>query len=217
MKSFTNRVTAGIDLAKAVSANLPNAPHPLILALPRGGVPVAAEVAKAIEGELDLMIVRKLGVPWHPELAMGAIATGGVRILNEDVIQHSGIGEEEIAAVEAMELAELQRRLQAYRGNRPTPQIGDRTVILVDDGIATGATMLAAVAAVRQQHPAMLIVAVPVAPPETIARLEQVADQVIALIRPSTLYAISAWYSDFSQTTDTEVTELLAEAWNRKS
>jgi len=216
MRSFSNRTHAGKELAQAVSEQLPTTPtNLLVLALPRGGVPVAAEVAKSLNAELDLLIVRKLGLPWHPELAIGAIASGGIRILNDDVVRYNGVNEETIAEVEREESRELQRRTSAYRGARPIPVIAGRTVILVDDGIATGATMLAAVAALRKQQPEALIVAVPVAPPETIMRLEEQADQIICLLQPTNLYAIGTWYQDFSQTSDEEVRQLLAEAWQQ--
>ncbi len=215
MKTFFNRKVAGQELAKALFEQLDEKTNLLVLALPRGGVPVAAEIVRKLDAELDLLIVRKLGLPWHPELAMGAIASGGIRILNEDVIRHGGVTESDLAEVERQELQELDRRMHAYRGDRPAPMVKGRSLILVDDGIATGATMLAAVEAARQQQPSEIIVAVPVAPPKTIEQLEQVADKVVCLLAPANFYAIGSWYSDFSQTSDEEVRELLAEAWQQ--
>lgn len=214
---FTNRETAGEELARTVSDTLvkpDDAPSDwLVLALPRGGVPVAAKVARALEAELDLMVVRKLGLPWHEELAMGAVASGDIRVLNEDVVNTSDVDDAAIRSVEEKELKELKRREQAYRGDRPLPTIKGRHVVLVDDGVATGATMLAAVKAVRRQQAAEVVVAVPVAPPETVERLNREADRVICLLKPEGFTAIGAWYKEFSQTSDDEVSELLSEAW----
>lgn len=217
MNAFTNRETAGQELAETVKETLatPGAQQQdwLVLALPRGGVPVATKVSQALNAELDLMVVRKLGLPWHPELAMGAVASGGVRVLNEDVIQGSSIKEDSIKEVEEKELKELERREKKYRGDREHPTIEGRHVILVDDGIATGATMQAAIKAVRSQKPAELVVAIPVAPPETVTKLDKEADRVICLLKPSMFTAIGAWYQDFGQTSDEDVRILLSEAW----
>jgi putative phosphoribosyl transferase len=185
----------------------------IVLALPRGGVPVAAEVADALDAPLDLIIVRKLGLPWHPELAMGAIASGGVRVINDDVVRAYAIAPATIEQVVASELVELGRRERAYRGGRPYPELSRRTVILVDDGLATGATMRAAAAGVRQLAPRELIVAVPVAPQEVVTTLRREVDDVVALFTPSPFLGVGQWYADFSQTTDDEVRALLERAW----
>ena len=208
---YPDRRAAGQALAARLGhcARLPGA---LVLALPRGGVPVAHEVARELGLPLDVFIVRKLGVPGHEELAMGAIASGGVRVLNRQVIDDLGLSEHAIDAVTAAERAELQRREQLYRAHRPPPDVRDRTVILVDDGLATGSTMRAAVAAVREEGAACVIVAVPVAPPDTCDALARQADEVICPLRPHDFEAVGRWYEDFAQTTDDEVKALLAEA-----
>jgi predicted phosphoribosyltransferase len=191
-------------------------PHGLILALPRGGVPVAYEIARRLHLELDLMLVRKLGVPGHAELAMGAIAPGGTLVLNEEVIRGLAISDEAIDRVAAAELQELRRRERTYRGERPAPRVQGRRVILVDDGLATGATMRAAVAVVRHQQPAEVVVAVPVAPPDTVAALRQAADVVICPATPEPFLGIGRWYEDFAQVTDEDVRALLARAWQQR-
>lgn len=205
---YPDRRAAGQVLAERLShcAHLPGA---LVLALPRGGVPVAHEVARELGLPLDVFIVRKLGVPGHEELAMGAIASGGVRVLNRQVIDDLGLPDEAIEAVTADELNELQRRERLYRTHRPSPDLRGRTVILVDDGLATGSTMRAAVAAVREQAAARVIVAVPVAPPDTCDMLAGQADEVICPLRPHNFEAVGQWYEDFAQTTDEEVRTLL--------
>lgn len=216
--TFADRADAGARLAAEMNRQLPplgDGVDTLVLALPRGGVPVAAAVAAALGAELDLLIVRKLGVPGHDELAMGAIASGGVQVLNHEVLAGSGIGASTLAAVVEREQRELERRESVYRGARPHPDLAARRVILVDDGIATGATMLAAIAAVRRQRPAEVIVAVPLAPPEVLQRLRQVANRVVCLRAPDAFFAIGQWYRDFGQTADAEVTALLARAWGR--
>jgi len=216
MRAFNNRVSAGQELAQAVLDRLkPDKDDDfLVLALPRGGVPVAFEVAQKLGAELDLMVVRKLGLPWHSELAMGAIASGGIRILNEDVVRSSGVREASIDQVQQDEEKELKRRETAYRGDRPMPTIQGRRVIIVDDGIATGATMKAAVQGVRSQKPADITVAVPVAPPETLSALRDLADDVVCVLTPDMMNAIGAWYRDFDQTSDDEVRDLLNRAWS---
>ncbi len=206
--TFRDRSDAGRRLAKTLPAYA-SRDDVLILALPRGGVPVGAEVAEALEAPLDLMLVRKLGVPGHEELAMGAVASGGVRVLNEDVVGSLGIGEELVDAVARRERAELERSERAYRGERPPLDIEGRTVLLVDDGLATGATMRAAVDAARKLGPARVVVAVPMAPPETCRQLEDVADEVVCLERPDPFLAIGVWYERFPQITDEQVRELL--------
>lgn len=180
-----------------------------VLGLPRGGVPVAFEVAKALGLPLDVLVVRKLGTPGHEELAMGAIAWGGGRVLNWEVIESLQISPATLEAAEARERRELERRQQAYRGNRPPLALSGKTVILVDDGLATGATMRAAVEAVRNQAPAQIVVAVPVASPDTCQLIAQEADTVIALQQPVPFYAVGQWYEQFPQTSDQEVQELL--------
>jgi predicted phosphoribosyltransferase len=189
----------------------------LVLALPRGGVPVAFEVARSLHAPLDVFLVRKLGVPGHPELAMGAIASGGVRALNEDVLRVLQIPEEVIDSVAEEEQQELVRREQLYRGARPAPDVRGRTVILINDGLATGSTMRAAVAALRQQQPARIVVAVPVGAPETCAELQDEADQMVCARMPEPFHAVGLWYSDFAQTTDDEVRELLERAAEKRS
>ncbi len=186
----------------------------LVLALPRGGVPVAAEVARRLVLPLDVFVVRKLGVPGHEELAMGAIASGNVRVLNEDVISAVSVPDEIIEAVSALEREELDRREHSYRGHRPAPQVRDRTVILIDDGLATGATMRAAVAALRQQSAAKIVVAVPVGAPSTCRELKEEVDEMICVIAPETFIGVGQYYEDFSQTSDEEVRQLLARGDN---
>jgi putative phosphoribosyl transferase len=208
-----DRTAAGKALADALNVYRGRADL-IVLALPRGGVPVAREVASSLGAPLDLMLVRKLGVPGQRELAMGAIASGGIRVMNEDIVRFIGITPREIDQVEAEERKELQRREQAYRGDRPWPELAGQCVILIDDGLATGATMRAAVEAVRTRAPAEIVVAVPVAPPDTIAKLRELADAVICLAEPEPFQAIGLWYVDFSQVSDDEVRDLLDIMWN---
>ena len=208
---FKNRTEAGRLLAAKLLHNS-GAPGLLVLALPRGGVPVAYEVAKALRAPLDIFLVRKLGVPGHEEYAMGALATGGVRILNPDAVQHLGISEDVIEKVVAKEKAELERREREYRGSRPVPELRGRTVIIVDDGLATGSTMRAAVAALRQRQPARIIVAVPVSPPSAVEDLQRQADEVVCVIMPDDFYAVGQWYVDFEQTSDDDVRACLRQA-----
>ncbi len=181
----------------------------VVLGLPRGGVPVAFEVAKALNAPLDVLVVRKLGVPDQEELAMGAIASGGVRILNKHIISLVNISDEVIARVAVQEERELERREQLYRGNRPFPNLRGRTVILVDDGLATGATMWAATVAVQKQQPSAIVIAVPVAAAETCEQLEPEVNQIACVSKPSPFYSVGLWYENFPQTTDEEVRELL--------
>lgn len=206
---FHDRTEAGRQLASQLKAYA-NRTDVLVLGLPRGGVPVAYEVARALHVPLDICLVRKLGVPGHKELAMGAIASGGVRVLNYDVLSWLNIGDKTIEHVAAHELRELQRRDRAYRGDRPQPQIRDRTVILIDDGLATGATMRAAIAVLRSQQPKAIVVAVPVAPVETCKALKAEVDQLVCLATPEPFYAIALWYENFAQTRDDQVRDLLA-------
>jgi predicted phosphoribosyltransferase len=182
----------------------------VVLGLPRGGVPVAFEVAEKLRAPLDVMVVRKLGVPGWEELAMGAIASGGVRVLNERIVREAQIPQARIDAVSAVELEELRRREIAYRGHSGAPDVRGKTVILVDDGIATGSTIRAAVEALRQQHTARIVVAVPTAAADSCEMLEPMVDEFIALVRPVYFRSVGQWYDDFGQTTDAEVRELLA-------
>src|ERR1700720_3221008 len=206
---FRNRIDAGSQLAEKLAAYA-NRPGVLVLALPRGGVPVGFEVARELGALLDVFLVRKLGVPGYEELAMGAVATGGVRVLNDEIVRGLGISDHEIDAAAARERQELARRERLYRGNRPPPDVRGRTVILVDDGLATGATMYAAIEALRQQNPARIVVAVPTASPETCEEMKTKADEVICAITPEPFHAVGRWYRNFSQTTDEEVADLLA-------
>jgi putative phosphoribosyl transferase len=183
--------------------------------LPRGGVPVAFEVAQSLHAPLDVLVVRKLGVPGQEELAMGAIASGGVRVLNQEIVRALAISPQQIDLIVAQEMRELLRREQEYRGNRERMKVHGRTVILVDDGLATGSTMRAAVAALRHQKPQQIIIAVPVAPPSTCAEMEQAADRVVCLYTPLDFLAVGQWYQNFSQTSDAEVRELLDRAAKR--
>jgi predicted phosphoribosyltransferase len=206
---FRDRREAGRLLSEKLGAYA-HRPDVLVLALPRGGVPVAYEVARALGAPLDVFVVRKLGVPGYEELAMGAVATGGVLVLNEQLVERLGIPKQMIDAVAARERQELVRRERLYRGGRPPPDVRGRTVILVDDGLATGATMHAAIRALRQQNPARIVVAVPTASPDTCEEMKKEADDVICVITPEPFHAVGRWYRDFSQTTDEEVSVLLA-------
>ena len=208
---FRGRMDAGRQLAARLGAYA-RRPDVLVLALPRGGVPVGLAVAQALQVPLDVFLVRKLGVPGHEELAMGAIATGNVVVLNEDVVRELAIPERVLAGVVAQERQELARRDHLYRDGRPPPAIGGQTIILVDDGLATGATMRAAVAAIRKQQPAWLVVAVPVGAAQTCAALQTEAGEVVCLLTPTPFYAVGLWYEDFSPTSDQEVRAALAEA-----
>ena len=211
LTQFHDRTEAGKLLAKELTAYT-NRHDVLVLALPRGGVPVAFEVARALYAPLDVIIVRKLGVPGQEELAMGAIATGGVRILNNDVVQFLGIPKEMIDKIAAHEQLELERRERLYRGDRPAYDVRGRTIILVDDGIATGATMQAAVSAIKQQQPARIIIAVPTAAPSTCDEFANEVDELVCVLRPEPFIAVGYWYRQFSQTSDEEVRSLLEQA-----
>lgn len=208
---FRDRRDAGRQLAEKLSAYA-NRPDVLVLGLPRGGVPVAYEVAKVLNAPLDVFLVRKLGVPGREELAMGAIASGSVRVLNKNVVQSLRLSDQTIEAVAAAEQRTLVRRERVYRGDRPRLAVRDQTIILVDDGLATGATMRAAVVALRQQQPRRIVVAVPVAAPETCDEFRAEVDDIVCAITPPLFYAVGLWYQDFSQTSDEEVRALLEHA-----
>ena len=205
---FRNRVDAGRSLATKLTAYA-NRHDVIVLALPRGGVPVGFEVAQALRAPLDVFLVRKLGVPGHPELAMGALANGGVRVLSDDIIGHLAIPPDAVEEVTSRERIELERRDKMYRGNRPPAVLNDRTVILVDDGLATGATMEAAIRAVRQSEPRRVVVAAPVGAAETCERLATMADEVVCVATPEPFQAVGLWYEHFDQTSDDEVIDLL--------
>ena len=209
--AFPDRAAAGRVLGEKLT-QYAGRDDVIVLGLPRGGVPVAYEVARALRVPLDVFIVRKLGVPGFEELAAGAIASGGVRVLNEDVIRALPNADEIIEAVTKRESAEVERREQEYRDGRPAPEIRGRTVILIDDGLATGATMRAAVKALRQRRAAKIVVAVPVGPPDTCKEFEDEADEVVCASAPEFFQAVGQFYEDFSQTSDEEVRELLARA-----
>jgi len=207
---FTDRRDAGRQLAAGLAGLRPE--RPIVLGLPRGGIPVAYEVARALGAPLDVIIVRKLGLPDQPELGMGAIGEGGTRVLNRTLLSATGVTDAELAAVEQRERAEIERRARQYRGDRPTISLRGRTVIIVDDGLATGGTALAAVQIAREQGAARVVLAVPIAPPDTVETLRRAADEVITLATPRAFHSLGQWYSDFRQTTDEEVIGLLAVA-----
>lgn len=213
--TLPNRVEAGRRLVEPL-LKYANRPDVIILALPRGGVPVAYEVASALKVRLDLMLVRKLGVPSHPEYAMGAIASAGIQILNDEALRAHPIDRVSFEAVVARETHELLRREKLYRGNRPPLQLKDQVVILIDDGLATGSSMIAAVHAVRAQSPSRIVVAVPVGPLETVETLRMEVDEVVCPLIPDWMMSIGYWYLDFSQTSDQEVIDLMQRAWQRE-
>lgn len=204
---FRDRSEAGQRLAALLDGYA--RPDAVVLGLPRGGVPVAAEVAERLGADMDVILVRKLGLPGHEELAMGAIATGGAVVLNDELMAQLPVDPATVETVRQREQQELERRERAYRNDRPMPNLKGREVIVVDDGLATGSTMRAAVAALRQYEPDRIVVAVPVAPPETVAILGREADEVICLLTPTPFYGVGFWYDDFSQTSDDEVRALL--------
>lgn len=205
---FEDRIDAGRQLAWALR-KYADRPDVVVLGLPRGGVPVAYEVARALHAPLDIMVVRKLGVPGHEELAMGAVASGNVLVRNEQVINELEISEEVLNAVASDEISELDRRERVYRGSRPQPEIRGKTVIVVDDGIATGSTMRAAVSALNHLEPSQIVVATPVAARETCQSFHMQADELVCLTEPVSLYAVGAWYANFEPTSDQEVRTLL--------
>ncbi|HEU4404678.1 MAG TPA: phosphoribosyltransferase [Polyangiaceae bacterium] len=207
---FDDRRDAGRQLALKLSAYA--GARPLVLGLPRGGVPVAYEVARALSAPLDVFVVRKLGVPDNEELAMGAVASGGALVVNDEVVERFGIPAEVVARAAEVERGEVERRERAFRGGRPMPDLRRRTVLLVDDGLATGATMRAAVSALRKMKPARLVVAVPISDPDVCDEFRHLADDAVCAVTPEPLFSVGLWYRDFTQTGDDEVRELLARA-----
>jgi putative phosphoribosyl transferase len=212
---FKNRMEAGTLLAQRL-ASYAERSDVIVLALPRGGVPVGFALAQVLRVPLDILLVRKLGVPGHEELAMGAIASGGMKVLNEEVVAKLDIDPGVIEAISRREMLEIDRREKLYRDGSPAPTLTGRTVILVDDGLATGATMRVALRAARQGNPARIIIATPVAAPESCEELRKEADDIICHFTPKPFYAVGLWYEDFPQTTDIEVKALLAEARRRQ-
>ncbi|MEW6161671.1 MAG: phosphoribosyltransferase [Verrucomicrobiota bacterium] len=208
---YRNRSEAGRFLSQKLS-DYAHRPDVVVLALPRGGVPVAYEVAKALGATLDIFLVRKLGLPGHEELAMGAIASGGVRVLNDSVVRAFNIGPATMERVTADEQRRLEHRERLYRGKWPFPELSGKIVILVDDGLATGSSMRAAVTALRQKHPARIVIAVPTAAPETCEAFRHEVDEVVCGRTPDPFLAVGLWYKDFSQTSDDEVRDLLEKA-----
>jgi len=206
---FRDRAEGGRALGRLLAPRFGGRDDVIVLALPRGGVPVAEQVAQALRAPLDVFLVRKLGVPGREELAMGAIATGGTRVVNREVVSALGIEDDAIDAVASSEAVELARRAQAFRGDRPDPDVSGKTVVVVDDGLATGSTMRAAVAALRQQGPSRIVVAVPVGAAETCTEFRAEADDVVCARTPDPFYAVGLWYGDFGQTSDEEVRDLL--------
>lgn len=211
MDRFKNRQEAGQRLARLLE-QYAGRTDLVVLALPRGGVPVAYEIAQSLKAPLDVLVVRKLGVPGHEELAMGAIAGGGIRVLHDAVIRAAGLPPAVVDQVTHDEERELLRREEAYRGSQPALPVEDHVVILVDDGLATGSTMRAAIAAIRRRRPSHIIVAVPVASPETCEELRDEADEIYCAVTPALFFGVGQWYEDFSQTTDEEVRNLLERA-----
>lgn len=205
-----DRLHAGDVLAAVVAETAPDLVNPIVLGLPRGGVPVAARVAAVLDAPLDVFVVRKLGAPGHRELAIGAIASGGVLIVNDDILQHLGLSQADVDAAVAAESDELRRREKTYRGDRPPLVLADRDVLIVDDGVATGASLKAACAAVQEASPRSVIVAVPVAPIATASDFAEMVDRFIVCRTPEPFGAVGSWYRDFTQTTDDEVQVLLS-------
>jgi putative phosphoribosyl transferase len=208
---FQDRAEAGRILAAKLSA-YSSRDDVLVLGLPRGGVPVAFQVAQALKAPLDVFVVRKLGTPWNPELAMGAVASGGVQVLDLSIVKELCVSEVDIQEVAASELRELERREKLYRSNRPAPELSGKTVILVDDGIATGCSLLAAIAAIRRRKAARIVVAIPVAPAYGCSAIRAEADEVVSVAEPEQFLAVSQWYEDFSQISDDDICSLLNQA-----
>jgi predicted phosphoribosyltransferase len=213
VRIFRDRSTAGRHLARLLQHT--REMNPIVLALPRGGVPVAFEIARDLGAPLDVFLVRKIGAPGHRELGIGAVAQGGVRILNQTAISMLDVSQQDIARIAAEETAELERRLHQYRGDRPLPDLNGRTVILVDDGLATGVSAMAAIRAIRRLHPLRIILAVPVCAPETVAALRPDVDDIVCALMPRNFVAVGYWYRAFDQITDAEVVDLLSRARQR--
>ncbi len=211
IRYFRDRSQAGRLLAQKLKADYANKPDVLVLGLPRGGVPPAYQVAKVLNAPLDICLVRKLGEPGAKEIAIGAIGTGGIMLLDSDLVEELKIAEKTLKQIIVREWQELERREKVYRGSRPLPDLSEHTIILVDDGIATGWSMKAAISIVKQQQPKRIVVAVPIAFPDVYEELKEEVDEVVCLIAPKPLRAISLWYEDFSSTTDEEVCRLLAQ------
>lgn len=207
---FEDRADAGRRLAGRLTPLRDE--NPIVLALPRGGVPVGVEISRALDAPLDVFVSRKLGAPDQPELGIGAVAQGGARILNEDIVEQIGVTDEYVEEITAREFAEVERRLRILRGDRPEPDIRDRTAILVDDGLATGVTARAAVGALRRRNPRRLVLAVPVCPPRTAHLLAPEVDDLVCLYTPEDFVAVGLWYRDFEQVSDDEVVKLLQKA-----
>jgi len=207
---FRDRVEAGQRLAKEL-AWLSDQKGVIVLGVPRGGAVVANEIAKALHAPLDVYITRKLGAPHNPELAIGALASDGTAFLDQDMILSLGVPDEFVQSEIARQRKEIARRMAAYRGTRPEPDLHDKTVVLVDDGVATGATVLASLRAIRQRQPRQLVLAVPVGAPDSISSLQKEADRVVCLYSPEVFWAVGSFYSDFNQTSDQEVIQMLAE------
>ncbi|TDA70656.1 MAG: phosphoribosyltransferase [Clostridia bacterium] len=210
---FTNRFEAGQQLAVALAEY--RGQDLLILAIPRGGVEVAAPVAQALEAELDLVVPRKIGAPFNPEMALGAVTQDGIPLLDQVLLIRLGLTPEDLAGAISREVAEAKRRLREYRGSRPQPQVTGRVVVVIDDGVATGFTTRAALTSVRRESPARLVLAVPVGPPNTLAELEREVDSLVCPLQPDPFYAVGQFYEDFGQTSDVRVIELLQENWAR--
>lgn len=208
MRKFRDRTDGGRQLAARL-AKYKGRPNVVVLALPRGGVPVAAEVARILGAPLDVLVVRKLGLPGHEEFAIGALARGGVRVLDDDIVHRYGVSSADVAAIVRRETTELFRREALYRGNRPFPHLQGETVLIVDDGVATGATMRAALAAVTKESPSYVVAAAPIIAADTVEELDRYADEVVAIAKPDDLGSVGEWYKDFRQTSDEQVVRLL--------
>ncbi len=215
-RAYRNRQEAGKILSEELS-HYKGQPGLLVLALPRGGVELAAEIASALNAELDILVVRKMGIPGLEEVAMGAIASGGVEVLNKDILPEFDIAQDAVEKVRQDETKELNRREMAYRGDRPIYDVRDRSVIIVDDGIATGATIQAAVRSLKGRQPRRIVIAVPVAPPSSLRDLREMVDEVVCPLVPENFQAVGQWYENFPQTTDNEVRKILSGAWGTKT
>lgn len=214
---FIDRTEAGRELAAALSPRYASRSDVIVLGLPRGGVPVAYEIATVLDAPLDVFVVRKLGLPGHEEFGIGAIASGGVRVVDESVLRAYGVDQATLEQITTRERRELDRRERLYRDDRPFPMLRDRTVILVDDGLATGSTMRAAVAALRAESPRAIVIAVPVGARETVLAMAQLVDDLVCTMTPEPFYAVGLWYENFAQTEDEEVHDLLERAAARNT